>query len=579
MLRRRHHARTPRLECLESRKLLTVVMSPEEQLIVELVNRARADPPAEAERYGLELNQDVQEDRLISESPKQPLAPHQALTEAAGLHSEDMLRRNYFGHNTPEGITPSDRALAAGYPVGAGENIAWAGQSNLDRRQEVYDRHRGLFESVGHRLNMMRESFREIGAGVRYGSFTQGLTQLPSIMVGTLFGNRGGDYFITGVAINDLIARNDFYDMGEGLGDLTITATLEGSDESYTEVTGPTGGYSIQVPNGIYTVTASGASLPGPFVVRGVEVDDANVKVDFNRRVMPTRYIEGSVTNQVTATGAAGHVVFLDFNDNDRLDQGEPREETNQEGQFRFDGLMPGDYDVRLDVPARHTQTFPDAGYPITITDRNIVGADFRLRSDNLPPIAIDDTATVAGGQSVIIDVLQNDFDTDDTIVPATVRVIRSPANGTVSVDGSGSIRYSASELFAGQDSFQYTVEDSDGVRSNTATATIDVTPAFPWQNSNSPLDVNNDGVVVSQDALIVIREINRTGARSLGGRGSADQAPFYDVTGDNFLSSLDVLRIIRFLNAQAAGEAPEAASPAAVDAVLALAALDREDR
>ena len=105
--------RTLQHEMLESRELLTVVMTVQEQLMVELVNRARADPVMEALRYSIDLNDEVDEASLISSDPKQPLAPHQALTTAAGLHSDDMLRRNYFGHNTPEGVTPSDRAQAA----------------------------------------------------------------------------------------------------------------------------------------------------------------------------------------------------------------------------------------------------------------------------------------------------------------------------------------------------------------------------------------------------------------------------------------------------------------------------------
>ena len=48
----RHGSHFRRLshERLESRELFTVNMSPEDQLLLELVNRARADPVAEIER-------------------------------------------------------------------------------------------------------------------------------------------------------------------------------------------------------------------------------------------------------------------------------------------------------------------------------------------------------------------------------------------------------------------------------------------------------------------------------------------------------------------------------------------------
>ena len=258
---------------LEPRELLTVVMTPQEQLLIELVNRARADPAMEALRYGLDLNAEVEEDSLISDEPKQPLAPHQALINAAGLHSEDMLRRDFFGHDTPEGVTPSDRAKAAGYPRGAGENIAWFGETQvINRDREVYERHRGLFVSVGHRINMMRDNWEEIGAGVRYGTFRQAdngrPTNFNSIMVGTLFGSRGGNPIITGVAISDRVVTNGFYEIGEGLGGVSITAVSEGSGESFTDVTGISGGYTLQVPAGTYTITAVGGLVRSPITVR-----------------------------------------------------------------------------------------------------------------------------------------------------------------------------------------------------------------------------------------------------------------------------------------------------------------------
>ncbi len=56
------------------------------------------------------------------------LAVDPALEQAARSHSEDMATRDYFSHNSPEGVTPFERAIAAGFPEGAGtgENISFA---------------------------------------------------------------------------------------------------------------------------------------------------------------------------------------------------------------------------------------------------------------------------------------------------------------------------------------------------------------------------------------------------------------------------------------------------------------------
>ena len=72
------------IETLESRRLLTVSMSDYEQLLLELVNQARADPLAEVARNWRvsDLNQGLSAG-TISTAPKQPLAAVQSLVNAA----------------------------------------------------------------------------------------------------------------------------------------------------------------------------------------------------------------------------------------------------------------------------------------------------------------------------------------------------------------------------------------------------------------------------------------------------------------------------------------------------------------
>jgi uncharacterized protein YkwD len=79
------------------------------------------------------------------------------LDTAARLHSEDMAARNYFAHNTPEGLGPSDRSAAQGYPGGAGENIAMGYPT---ARAAVL----AWMQSAGHCRNILGEG-RDIGVG------------------------------------------------------------------------------------------------------------------------------------------------------------------------------------------------------------------------------------------------------------------------------------------------------------------------------------------------------------------------------------------------------------------------------
>jgi len=81
------------------------------------------------------------------------------LAAAAQGHSEDMARRNYFSHTTPEGVDPWERARAAGYNTPTGENIAM-GQRTAE------DVVTGWMNSSGHRANILNCDSHAIGMGL-----------------------------------------------------------------------------------------------------------------------------------------------------------------------------------------------------------------------------------------------------------------------------------------------------------------------------------------------------------------------------------------------------------------------------
>jgi hypothetical protein len=69
-----------------------------------------------------------------------------------------------------------------------------------------------------------------------------------------------------------------------------------------------------------------------------------------------------------------------------------------------------------------------------------------------------------------------------------------------------------------------------------------------PWTNPRNHRDVNNDGLVSSLDALVIINEINRSGPRTLGAVTS-ETAPYFDVDRDGIIQALDVLIVINYIN------------------------------
>jgi uncharacterized protein YkwD len=93
------------------------------------------------------------------------LRQNAVLELASQRHSEDMGARNFFEHDTPEGVDPSTRTHAAGYAavgVYVGENIYW-GEESLATPVKAVE---GWMDSPGHRENILRPQFTEVGVGV-----------------------------------------------------------------------------------------------------------------------------------------------------------------------------------------------------------------------------------------------------------------------------------------------------------------------------------------------------------------------------------------------------------------------------
>lgn len=88
-----------------------------------------------------------------------PLRFEERLRWATRYHSQDMARRNYFSHTSPEGKGPGDRANAVGYPRWSGENIA-AGYATAEAVVQ------GWMNSEGHRANILNCQSKAIGVGV-----------------------------------------------------------------------------------------------------------------------------------------------------------------------------------------------------------------------------------------------------------------------------------------------------------------------------------------------------------------------------------------------------------------------------
>jgi hypothetical protein len=253
----------------------------DEQFMLELVNRSRADPLAEARRLGIDLNQGLVFG-TISADPKPPLAFQPELIDAARTHSDWMLDQDVFSHDGVNGTTPGDRMRRAGYLFSGswswGENIAWMGSIGaIPTSQAVAAEHDSLFRSPGHRVNLCGD-FDEIGIGARTGIFTRSGTAFQAVMTTQNFARSDSTPgpLLVGVVYRDADG-NGAYSPGEGLPGVSVIPDSGG----YLAFTSRSGGYAIPAPAiGIpVEVTITGPGLPAP-VVRTVTFDPANQKLD-----------------------------------------------------------------------------------------------------------------------------------------------------------------------------------------------------------------------------------------------------------------------------------------------------------
>ena len=139
-----------------------------------------------------------------------------------------------------------------------------------------------------------------------------------------------------------------------------------------------------------------------------------------------------------------------------------------------------------------------DSGMPSTCDTALVT---ITIDSVNDPPIAIDDAETTDEDVPTVIDVLNNDSDSDGTLDPGSVAVVNGPSNGTISIDPTtGEITYTPDPNFNGTDTFEYVVCDNGApVLCDTAMVTMTVDPV------DDPVLAVDDTKTTDEDVPVVV--------------------------------------------------------------------------
>lgn len=287
--------------------------TPQEQLILEIINRARAAPVAEGGRLsdtnvatnpaltnglspgipGGDITEGLTSpNNLVGARP--PLAMNKILLGTARAHNTDMYNNDIFQHNSSTGVDPQTRMTNAMYFWNvsgglSGENIVEAsgpgGQVNggPDQLENVLMIDNGITDR-GHRVNLLDTRaapwYREIGIGyLSTGAPTATLhmTDLATEDFGRIPTNGP---FVLGVVYDDSIGVG-FYAITAGLAGVTISLVPAGP---MSAVTGTAGGYAFPADTtGSITVQATGGPFGTAVVTKTIlpPFPGENVKVDF----------------------------------------------------------------------------------------------------------------------------------------------------------------------------------------------------------------------------------------------------------------------------------------------------------
>jgi len=121
----------------------------------------------------------------------QSLKENTTLDNAAVLKAQDILEKDYFSHQSPDGVAPWYWFKIAGYNYKiAGENLAIG---FLDSREL----NRAWLDSPSHRANLLNSNYKDVGIAILKGDFQGNETTVVVQLFGTLQQTAAGPKVVT----------------------------------------------------------------------------------------------------------------------------------------------------------------------------------------------------------------------------------------------------------------------------------------------------------------------------------------------------------------------------------------------
>jgi len=103
----------------------------------------------------------------------QPLKENTKLDASAEIKAQNMLKNQYFAHESPTGARVDDLVVSVGYDfIAIGENLALGNFKDDETLVQAW------MDSPGHRANILNNKYQEIGVAVVKGLFQGETTRL-----------------------------------------------------------------------------------------------------------------------------------------------------------------------------------------------------------------------------------------------------------------------------------------------------------------------------------------------------------------------------------------------------------------
>jgi hypothetical protein len=268
------------------------------------------------------------------------------------------------------------------------------------------------------------------------------------------------------------------YDSGTGVLTLTGTSSVANYESALRSITYRNLSEDPSTAQRVVTVT----------------VDDGFDTGTDSRRINITPMNDAPVLGANSLTIAEGGIVVLAGSDLSATDADTPGDSLS----FTVGGVAGGQFELvaspgvaitsftQAQVTSGAIRFVHDGGevapsYEVTVDDGGLSdgphAASINFSNVNDAPVASDDAATVAEGGTVAVDLAANDEDVDNALDPTSIAIMSGPVNGSVVVNGDGTVNYTHDGSETGVDSFTYTIRDVSGAVSNTATVSLTVTP------------------------------------------------------------------------------------------------------